>query len=169
VAASLLEQALQNTIRRSLAAGLALFCAQCLAQTTAPELSLRFTVDAVLLNPAGNDASLYLGSLKAGMHPGRAFAAGSSTTRTVSLHVSDGSGFSTGSPASVSVTQQSETPGCTVKVSGLTINTVPTLVSTSHIVGSSQVYVIEILVPIGVDPGAFLSSLQWTVEATAPG
>lgn len=155
--------------RQCVALFLAFFCVQCRAQVTAPELSLRFTVDAVLLNPAGNAASLNLGSLKAGIDPGRAFAAGSSTIRTVSLHISDESGLSTGRPSMVSVTQQAETPGCTVKVSGLTVNTVPTLVSTSHIVGSSQVYILEITVPIGVDPGAFLSSLEWTVETATSG
>jgi hypothetical protein len=69
-----------------------------------------------------------------------------------------------GPVARLSVTLLSDTPGCTLKVDGLPVSTMPRVVEAAHRVGSPVVHRLEITIPRNVPPGAFLTHLQWLAE-----
>ena len=66
--------------------------------------------------------------------------------------------------ARVSVSLVSETPGCTIRIDGQPIGSIPRVVDPLHRVGSTVVHQLELSIPAGVPAGAFLSNLQWLAE-----
>ena len=67
--------------------------------------------------------------------------------------------------ARVSVALAVETPGCIVRVDGVTLSTVPRMINPVHRVGATVVHEIEMTIPASVPAGAFLSNLQWFAES----
>jgi hypothetical protein len=81
-------------------------------------------------------------------------------TRRVAVRI-DGPGPT----ARLSVALDTEAPGCSVRVDGFALSTIPLVVDAAHRVGSAVVHQLEITVPRNVPPGAFLTHLQWLAEA----
>ncbi len=106
--------------------------------------------------PAG-DGHLDLGTVaasRAAMRNGRTVL-----TRRVAVRIEGA-----GPTARLSVALATEAPGCTVRVDGLAISTIPRVVDAAHRVGAPVVHQIEITIPRNVPPGAFLSNFQWQAE-----
>ena len=70
----------------------------------------------------------------------------------------------TASSARVSVALSAETPGCTVRLNGVPVTTLPRLIDPVHRVGAPVVYEIEMTIPPSVPAGPLLSSIQWFAE-----
>jgi hypothetical protein len=72
-----------------------------------------------------------------------------------------------GTPASarLSVALTEETPGCTVRLDGITLSALPRLIDPVHRVGTAVGHEIEVTIPDKVPPGTFLSNLQWLAES----
>jgi hypothetical protein len=68
-----------------------------------------------------------------------------------------------GAPASarLSVALTAEAAGCTVRVDGVTLSTLPRMIDPVHRIGSDVVHEIEVTIPTTVPAGTFLSDLQW--------
>jgi hypothetical protein len=104
------------------------------------------------------DAYLDLGSVAA--NPAAMRSGRIALTRRVAVRI-DGPG----PIARLSVTLGAEAPGCTLRVDGVAISTIPRIVDAAHRVGSPVVHQLEINIPRNVPPGAFLTHLQWLAEA----
>jgi len=103
------------------------------------------------------DAFLDIGSVSAG--PGRTRGKAIVVTRRIAVRL-DGMAPT----ARVSVALLAETPGCTVRLNGLTLSSVPRLVDPMHRIGSAVVHQLEMSIPAGVPAGPLLSNLQWLAE-----
>lgn len=68
-----------------------------------------------------------------------------------------------GAPASarLSVALTVESPGCTVRVDGVTLSPLPRMIDPVHRIGADVVHEIEVTIPTTVPAGTFLSDLQW--------
>ena len=66
--------------------------------------------------------------------------------------------------ARLSVALGVEAPGCIVRLNGVALSTIPRVIEANHRVGGAVVHQLEISVPRGVPPGAFMTSLQWQAE-----
>jgi hypothetical protein len=153
---------------------LSLFCMlSLLAATSAPAasagtvavsgpasaLTLRLLpLDGAVHTDAGGDAFVHVGSVSAHPAPGRK-SAPILVRQSVGLRL-DGQYAS----ARVSVALAVETPGCVVRVDGLSLSTVPRMINPVHRVGATVVHEIEMTIPASVPAGAFLSNLQWFAE-----
>ena len=58
-----------------------------------------------------------------------------------------------------------ETPGCSVRVNGIALSTIPRMLDGAHRVGTAVVHQIEISIPANVPAGPFLSNIQWLAES----
>lgn len=67
--------------------------------------------------------------------------------------------------ARLSVALATDVPGCTVRVDGLAISTIPRIVSPVHQVGATVVHEIEMTIPASAAAGPFLGNLQWFAES----
>jgi hypothetical protein len=106
---------------------------------------------------AAADAHMDLGAVaanRAAMRNGRTVI-----TRRVAVRI-DGPGPT----ARLSVALDTEAPGCTVRVDGLAVSTIPRVIEAAHRVGAPVVHQIEITIPRNVAPGAFLTNFQWQAE-----
>lgn len=72
----------------------------------------------------------------------------------------DGAG-GTATSARVSVALSSLTSGCSVRLNGIELSSIPQLVEPLHKLGSSVAHQIELRVPPGVPAGPLLSSIKW--------
>ena len=110
---------------------------------------------------AGGDAFLDFGSVSA--RPGAGHDRGIVIRRRVAVRL-DGPA---GAPASarLSVALSAETPGCTVRVDGVTLSTLPRTIDPVHRVGTPVVHRIEITIPASAPAGTFLSDLLWLAES----
>jgi hypothetical protein len=80
-------------------------------------------------------------------------------TRRVAVRI-DGPG-----PAvRLSVSLAQDIGAASVRIDGLPVSTVPRVIDAMHRVAVSVPHRIEIAVPAGMPPGAFLGQLQWTAE-----
>jgi hypothetical protein len=107
---------------------------------------------------AAGDALVHIGSVSA--RPGAGHRSGAIVVRQrVGLRL-DGQYAS----ARVSVALAAETPGCTVRVDGIVLSTIPRVINPVHRVGATVVHEIEMTIPASVPAGPFLSNLQWFAE-----
>ena len=126
----------------------------------ASALTLRLQpLDGAARSDAAGDAFVHIGSVSAHPAPGRKNAP-IVVRQSVGLRL-DGQYAS----ARVSVALAVETPGCVVRVDGLTLSTVPRMINPVHRVGATVVHEIEMTIPASVPAGAFLSNLQWFAES----
>ncbi|MES2936367.1 MAG: hypothetical protein V4864_01715 [Pseudomonadota bacterium] len=129
------------------------------ASAPAGGLSLRFVSvgDAVRADGGGN-AFVDIGAVAAHPAPGRGGPI--VVRRRVALRL-DGPYAS----ARLSVALAADIPGCTVRVDGLAVSSIPRIVNPVHQVGSPVVHDIEMSIPASVAAGPFLSNLQWFAES----
>lgn len=126
----------------------------------ATALTLRLLpLDGAARSDAAGDAFVHIGSVSAHPGPGRKNAP-IVVRQRVGLRL-DGQYAS----ARVSVALAVETPGCIVRVDGVTLSTVPRMINPVHRVGATVAHVIEMTIPASVPAGAFLSNLQWFAES----
>jgi hypothetical protein len=145
------------TRRRLVAAGAAVF-ASLAHGGTAPLLDpYAFRFEWLEAGTGGADAHMDLGTLAA--NPASMRGGSIVVRRRVAVRI-DGPGPA----ARLSVALAVEAPGCTVRVDGLALSTIPRMVDATHRVGAAVVHQLEIHVPRGVPPGAFLTNLQWLAE-----
>lgn len=108
---------------------------------------------------AGADAHLDLGSLAA--NPAAIRSGRMLVTRRVAVRI-DGPG----SAAQLSVALGAEAPGCTVRVDGLVLSTIPRTITSAHRLGAAVVHQIELIIPRAAPAGSFLTNLQWLAQAS---
>lgn len=128
----------------------------------ASELTIHLEpLDAGAAGAPGGDAFLDFGSVSA--RPGAGHDRGIVVRRRVAVRL-DGPA---GAPASarLSVALSAETPGCTVRVDGVTLSTLPRTIDPVHRVGTAVVHQIEITIPASAPAGTFLSDLLWLAES----
>jgi len=106
----------------------------------------------------GADAHLELGAIAAtpsAMRSGRILV-----TRRLAVRI-DGSG-----PAvRLLVALDADAPGCTIRLDGVALSTIPRVIAAAHRVGAPVVHQLELAVPRGVPAGRFLTHLQWQAES----
>jgi hypothetical protein len=107
---------------------------------------------------AAADAHLELGRLAAAPARGRPPEAVRHARVAVRL---DGSARH----ARLSAALLDDMPGCSVRVDGVVLSTVPRVIDPVHRVGVTVVHDIEITVTGSVPAGPFLSNLQWLAES----
>ena len=117
-------------------------------------------LDAATRGVAAGEAFVDLGTVSARSGDGRG---GIVVRRRVAVRLDAGAG----GPASarLSVALATETPGCTVRVDGVTLSTLPRVVDPVHRVGTAVVHEIEVTIPASVPAGSFVSDLQWLAES----
>lgn len=106
----------------------------------------------------GSDAHVDLGTLAAGRTGTRQRAI--VMKRRVAVRI-DGPGPAVRLSAALNV----ETPGCSVRVDGVALSTIPRMLDGAHRVGTAVVHQIEISIPANVPAGPFLSNIQWLAES----
>jgi len=106
----------------------------------------------------GSDAHVDLGALAANRASLRQRAI--VTKRRVAVRI-DGPGPS----VRLSVALGAETPGCSVRVNGIALSTIPRMLDGAHRVGTAVVHQIEVSIPADVPAGPFLSNIQWLAES----
>jgi hypothetical protein len=125
----------------------------------APE-PIRFSFQVIEGGGTGStagDAFLDIGRVSAS--PGRARGKAIVVTRRIAVRLEG-----MAPTARVSVALLAETPGCTVRLDGVTLSSIPRLVNPVHRVGSTVVHQLEMSIPPGVPAGPLLSNLQWLAE-----
>jgi hypothetical protein len=106
---------------------------------------------------AGADAQLDLGAVAAtpaAIRSGRILV-----TRRVAVRI-DGAG----NAVRLLVALGAEAPGCTMRLDGMALSTIPRVIDAAHRVGTPVVHQLEIAIPRGVPAGRFLANLQWQAE-----
>jgi hypothetical protein len=126
-----------------------------------PELTVTFVpVEAQVASPTQGESFLDLGALAAsrpGAH-GRA-----SVRQRVGVRVE--SPTHTVAVARLQVYLATETPGCTVRVDGVTLTAIPRTLDRIHRVGTTVVHEVEVIVPPNVPAGPFASAITWVAES----
>jgi hypothetical protein len=150
-----------SRLRRLLVLACAVFTggASATSSTLAPE-PIRFAFQVIEGGGTGStagDAFLDIGRVSAG--PGRASGRAIVVTRRIAVRLEG-----LASTARVSVALLAETPGCTVRLDGVPLSSIPRLVNPVHRVGSTVVHQLEMSIPAGVPAGPLLSNLQWLAE-----
>ena len=136
--------------------------APALAAPRPAELTLGFELlDSAVGLPGSGDALVDLGTLSA--PPDARRGRGIVVRRRVAVRIDGGPG----APAVVrlSVALATATPGCIVRVDGVTLSTLPRTIDPVHRVGAPVVHEIEVTIPASVPPGTFLSDLRWVAES----
>ncbi|HEV8241836.1 MAG TPA: hypothetical protein VGS57_20905 [Thermoanaerobaculia bacterium] len=59
----------------------------------------------------------------------------------------------------------SEPAGCTIRVDGVVLSTMPRLIDAVHRVGIAVVHEIEISIPASAPEGTFLNGIEWVAES----
>lgn len=132
------------------------------AAAPASELAIHFlALDAATQSAADSNAYVDLGAVSANQHDGR--SRGVTILRRVAIRLDGAAG--TSATARLSVAMTTEMPGCTVRVNGITLSTVPRLITQAHRVGTPVAYDIEVTISANVPAGPFLSALQWVAES----
>ena len=153
-----------SSFRLLLVLGLAAGPAALAAASPAPEpgsLRIRFEpLDAATHATASGDAFVDLGTMSA-RDGGE--GAGIVVRRRVAVRVEAGPGGP--SSARLTVALGTETPGCTVRVDGVTLTSLPRVLDPVHRVGTAAVHEIEVIIPASGPPGSFVSDLRWRAEA----
>jgi hypothetical protein len=125
------------------------------------ELTFHFrSLDRAAANSLSSDAFIDVGAIAAEHGGGRRRHAVVRERITLRLE----SGNLAASKARVSVALGSATPGCTVRVDGVTLSTMPRVIDPVHRVGAAVVHEIEMTIPADVPAGPFLNDLQWFAE-----
>lgn len=127
----------------------------------ASALTIRFVpLDTMTRSAVDGNAFIDLGAVSAS--PTAARSRSIIVRRRVAVRLDN----STGMPASarLAVALTAETPGCTVRVDGMTVSTLPRVIAPMHRIGTAVVHEIEFTIPASVPAGAFLSDLQWLAE-----
>lgn len=106
---------------------------------------------------AGTDAFLDIGQQSAGS--GQARNKSIIVTRRIAVRLEG-----LAPVARVSVALLAEMPGCTLRLDGITLSSIPRLIDPVHRVGSTVIHQLEISIPAGVPAGPLLSSLQWLAD-----
>jgi hypothetical protein len=128
----------------------------------ASALSVRFVpIDSSIPNGPGSAAFLDFGTVSA--KAGAARRGGIVVHQRVAVRLDGPPGAPASARLSVALTE--ETPGCTVRLDGMTLSTFPRLIDPVHRVGTAAVHEIEVTIPTTVPPGTVLSNLQWLAES----
>lgn len=122
----------------------------------ASAVTIRFvSLDSSTRSAAGSDAFVDFGSVALQTDVGRSIV----VRRRIAVRLD---GYP-GAPASarLSVALRAEAPGCTVRVDGVTLSTLPRIIDPVHRIDTDVVHEIEVTIPTTVPAGTFLSDLQW--------
>jgi hypothetical protein len=126
-----------------------------------PELTLTFVpVDPQVASRAEGEAHLDLGSLVAARPGARG---GAAVRQRVGVRLDSPAG--TVAVARLQAFLAIETPGCTVRVDGMTLTAIPRTLDPVHRVGTTVVHEVEIIVPPHVPAGPFASAITWLAES----
>jgi hypothetical protein len=128
----------------------------------ASELTIHFEpLDPGAAGVPGGDAFIDFGTVTA--RPGAGHGRGILIRRRVAVRL-DGPAWAPAS-ARLSVALTADTPGCTVRVDGVTLSTFPRTIDPVHRVGTAVVHEIEVTIPASAPPGIFLGDLEWLAES----
>jgi hypothetical protein len=132
-----------------------------LAGGAPPELTIAFVpVDPQMASHADGEALLDLGSVAA-KHGGR--GRGATVRQRVGVRLDSPAG--TVAVARLQAFLATDTPGCTVRVDGVTLTAIPRTLDPVHRVGTTVVHEVEIVVPPHVPAGPFASAITWIAES----
>jgi hypothetical protein len=129
----------------------------CAGGTPVPALRMQLSVLSHPSSGAGDDARLDLGTLSA-RGDGRS-APRIVVHESVAVRLEGATGA-----ARVSVALTQDTPGCTVRVDGQLVTTVPRVVDPAQRIGATVVHQLELTIARDASAGAFLNQLQWSAD-----
>ena len=109
----------------------------------------------------GSDAILDLGAVSAAARTARGRAV--VVRQRVAVRLDSPSGRVTSARLQASLA--ADTAGCTVRVDGVPLSTVPRLLDGVHRVGATVVHEIEVHVEASAAEGALLSEIEWLAES----